>query len=103
LMLGRVVGEVFGSNGTLIGAVGLGLADVDAVTISVSRLVPQPLNAEGAGVAILAAVASNMLAKLAVSAAIGRGRFAIAVAIMTTGCWLAAGLALSAPLALGAR
>jgi uncharacterized membrane protein (DUF4010 family) len=103
MMLGGAVGEAFGSNGALIGAVGLGLADVDAVTISVSRLVPQPLSAQGAGLAILAAVASNMLPKLAISAVIGRGRFALEVAIMTAGCWLVAVAALWATLALGLR
>jgi uncharacterized membrane protein (DUF4010 family) len=101
MVLGRAVGEAFGSNGALIGAIGLGLADVDAVTISVARLVPQPLSAQGAGLAILAAVASNMLAKLAISAVVGVGRFAAEVATMTAACWVAGGAAFWATLALG--
>lgn len=100
MLLGRAVGDTFGSNGALLGAIGLGLADVDAITISLARLVPQPLSAVGASVAILAAVASNMLAKLVISAGIGGGRFATDVAVMTAGCWLAAGMALWATLAL---
>jgi uncharacterized membrane protein (DUF4010 family) len=101
MMLGRAVGEAFGSNGALLGAIGLGLADVDAVTISLARLVPQPLSAVAAAMAILAAVASNTVAKLAMSVMIGRGRFAADVAALTAACWLAAGAALWATLALG--
>jgi uncharacterized membrane protein (DUF4010 family) len=100
-VLGRAVGDAFGSNGALIGAIGLGLADVDAITISLARLVPQPLSGIAAGMAILAAVASNTFAKLALSIVIGRGRFVAEVAAMTVACWLAAGAALWATLALG--
>jgi uncharacterized membrane protein (DUF4010 family) len=100
MLLGRAVGDTFGSNGALLGAIGLGLADVDAITISLARLVPQPLSAVGASTAILAAVASNMLAKLVISAGVGGGRFATDVAVMSAGCWLAAGMALWATLAL---
>jgi uncharacterized membrane protein (DUF4010 family) len=101
LVLGRAVGDAFGSNGALIGAIGLGLADVDAITISLARLAPQPLSGIAAGMAILAAVASNTFAKLALSIVIGRGRFVAEVAAMTVACWLAAGAALWATLALG--
>ena len=54
----------------------LGLADVDSVTIAITRLVPAPLSQLGATEAILAAVASNMVSKLVIAAGIGRGRFA---------------------------
>jgi uncharacterized membrane protein (DUF4010 family) len=52
--------------------------------------VPAPLNQLGATEAILAAVARNMVSKLAIAAGIGRGRFAGEVAAMTVACWLAA-------------
>lgn len=42
-----------------------------------------------------------MLSKLAIAGAIGRGRFAVEVAAMTAGCWLAGGIGLWAALALG--
>jgi uncharacterized membrane protein (DUF4010 family) len=74
----------------LLGAVGLGLADVNAICISMARLVPAPLNQLGATEAILAAVARNMVSKLAIAAGIGRGRFAGEVAAMTVACWLVA-------------
>jgi uncharacterized membrane protein (DUF4010 family) len=100
IVLGRVIGEAFGAGGALLGAVGLGLADVDAITISMARLVPEPLTQLGAAQAILAAVASNMFSKLVIAAGIGRGRFAGEVAVMTFGCWLVALAALWAALAI---
>jgi len=70
-------------------AAGLGLADVDAVTISLACLVPVPLDLFAASLAILAAVASNMLSKLVIAIAIGRGHFALEVAVVTVACWIA--------------
>jgi uncharacterized membrane protein (DUF4010 family) len=95
IVLGHAIGQAFGARGSLFGAAGLGLADVDAITISMARLVPAPLSQLGATEAILAAVASNMVSKLAIAAGIGRG-----VAVMTVACWLAALAALWAALAL---
>ena len=40
---GRLLEQYFGSAGAVIGAAALGLFDVDAVTVSMARLVPQPL------------------------------------------------------------
>lgn len=94
ILLGRVIGDTFGAQGALLGAAGLGLADVDAVTISLARLMPVPLDQFAAGLAILAAVASNMLSKLVVAIAVGRGRFAAEVAVVTAACWIAGGGAL---------
>jgi uncharacterized membrane protein (DUF4010 family) len=102
IVAGRAVGEAFGANGALIGAAGLGLADVDAITISMARLVPAPLSQLGAAEAILAAVASNMLSKLAIATVVGRGRFAGGLAAMTTACWLVGAGVLWATLTLGA-
>ena len=102
ILLGRVVGDLYGGSGAVLGAAGLGLADVDAITISLTQLVPAPLSHTAAAAAILAAVASNMLGKLAIVAAIGRGRFAGEVAAMTVACWLAGLAALWASLTLGA-
>ncbi|MDP2299041.1 MAG: MgtC/SapB family protein [Pseudolabrys sp.] len=89
IVLGRAIADAFGAQGALLGAVGLGLADVDAVTISLARLVPEPLGAFAASLAILAAVASNMVSKLAIAVFIGRGRFAVEVAAVTVACWAA--------------
>jgi uncharacterized membrane protein (DUF4010 family) len=92
ILAGRIIGEQFGPNGATVGAAVLGLADVDSVTVAMTRLVPHPLGEFDAGTAILVAVVSNMIAKLGLSVAFGRGRFAAGVAAMSLACWLAAGL-----------
>ena len=76
ILLGRVIGISFGASGALIVAAAVGLADVDSISVSMARLVPEPLSAFGASAAILAAVASNMLSKLVIAAIVGRGCFA---------------------------
>jgi uncharacterized membrane protein (DUF4010 family) len=100
IVLGRAIGENFGAQGAILGAAAVGLADVDAVTVSMARLVPQPLGPADATFAILAAVTSNTLSKLAIGVAVGRGRFAVEVAAMTAGCLLAGGVALWLSLAI---
>jgi uncharacterized membrane protein (DUF4010 family) len=92
IMLGRAIGETFGAQGALVGAAALGFADVDAVTISLARLVPAPLDARTASLAILMASASNTFSKLAIALVVGRGRFAVELSGMTLACW-GAGLA----------
>jgi uncharacterized membrane protein (DUF4010 family) len=92
IVLGRAVGETFGATGAVAGAVVVGLADVDAVTVSMLRLTPGTLTAAQAALAILAAVASDTVSKIAIGAAIGRGWFAADLAALAAGC-LAAGAA----------
>ena len=91
IVLGRAVGENFGAAGTIAGAVIAGLVDVDSVTVSIARLKPQTLSPEDAADAILAAVASNTLCKVAIGAIIGRGRFAAEIGLMVVFCLIAAG------------
>jgi uncharacterized membrane protein (DUF4010 family) len=93
VLIGRALSETLGAAGAIVGALAMGLADVDAVTVSMARLTPEPLSLSGASLAILAAVVSNNLSKAAIGAAIGRGRFAIEIAIMTSVCLTAGGLA----------
>jgi uncharacterized membrane protein (DUF4010 family) len=89
---GRILHHYFGSAGALFGAAAIGLFDVDAVTVSMTQLVPQMLSHRDATFAILAAVAANMLSKLIMAAGLGRGRFARDVALMAA-LAVAAGLA----------
>ncbi len=93
VLIGRALGESLGAAGAIIGALALGLADVDAVTVSMSRLTPQPLALSDAALAILAAVASNNIAKTAIGAIAGRGAFAIEIATLTLLCFAGGGLA----------
>jgi uncharacterized membrane protein (DUF4010 family) len=88
-MGGRALGENLGAAGAIVGALALGLADVDAVTVSMSRLTPQPLSLNDASLAILAAVVSNNLSKIAIGVAVGRGAFAIEIAVMALLCFAA--------------
>ena len=102
MMLGQVIGGTFGAHGALLGAAGLGLADVDAVTISLARMVPDPLGPFAASLAILAAVASNMVSKLAIAIFVGRGRFAVELVGLTVACWAIGLGALWGAMSLGA-
>ena len=79
----RFLNQYFGSAGAVIGAAALGLVDVDAGTVSMTRLVPVPLSVRVGAFAILAAVAGNTLSKLIIGAGLGRGRFALDVALMS--------------------
>jgi len=99
ILLGRTVSETFGANGAFVGAAAVGLADVDSISVAMARLAPSPLSELQAGGAILVAVLSNMLSKLAIAAVIERGRFAMQTAVMTVLCWLAGAAALWATLA----
>jgi uncharacterized membrane protein (DUF4010 family) len=78
-VLARVVAEQFGGAGAVVGALVAGIADVDAVTVSMTRLAPATLSAQQAAIAVLVAVASNTLGKLAIGVTIGRGWFAAAI------------------------
>jgi uncharacterized membrane protein (DUF4010 family) len=81
IVLGRALSEALGAAGAILGAVLAGLADVDAVTVSLVRLIPHTIESRQAALAILAAVASNTMSKIAIGAAIGRGRFAFEIGI----------------------
>jgi uncharacterized membrane protein (DUF4010 family) len=85
IVLGRLVGEKLGTTGAVAGAIVVGLADLDAITVSMSRLTPDTLTRAQAALAILAAVASNTVSKVAIGAAIGRGRFAADLAALAAG------------------
>ena len=102
MMLSRAASESFGAAGAIVGAAIAGLADVDAVTISLARLVPGSLGESAAATAIMVAVAANTICKAAIAAAVGRGTFAIAVIAISAGCLAAAGAALGAMIALRA-
>ena len=100
IVLGRVISETFGGTGAMIGAVVVGLADVDTITVSITRLTPGPLDAESAAFAILAAAASDTVSKIAIGAVVGRGWFALLIAVMALACLIAGAVALAATLAL---
>ena len=93
IVVGRLLGETFGASGATIGAAIVGLVDVDAVTVSLARLVPATLTPHGAAVAILTAIITDTISKIAIGAAIGRGAFALEIAGMALACFVAGGVA----------
>jgi len=103
ILVGQIINAKFGATGAIAGAAAMGLFDVDAMTVSMTRLVPQSLDLRAASYAILAGVASNTLSKAAISAAIGRGWFAIQIAAVTLGCIVAGWLTLLATFAFIGR
>ncbi|MSO53953.1 MAG: DUF4010 domain-containing protein [Rhodospirillales bacterium] len=76
IVIGRVVGESFGGTTAILGAAVMGVVDIDATTIATARLVPKPLDALTASFAILLAVTTDTVTKIAIGAVLGHGRFA---------------------------
>jgi uncharacterized membrane protein (DUF4010 family) len=91
-VLGRLLRERFGNAATIGGAAAMGLADVDAMTVSMARLAPGALTSHAASMAILTGVASNTLLKVLIAASVGRARFALHVATICATCIAAAAL-----------
>jgi uncharacterized membrane protein (DUF4010 family) len=94
VVAGRAISERAGATGAIVGAAAMGIADVDAITVSIASLGSRVLSDQSAAFAILSAVATNMLAKLAIGAAIGSGSFALYLSIVSLACFAAAGIAL---------
>jgi uncharacterized membrane protein (DUF4010 family) len=100
IVIGGLIYQTFGAIGAITGAAAMGLFDVDAMTVSMTRLVPRPLDLHGAAFAILAGVASNVLGKVAIGALVGRGWFALATAVVSVASILAGWLTLLMTLTL---
>ena len=97
VVIARVVTEQFGVTGAIVAALVTGAGDVDAVTVSMTKLAPATLEVRQAALAVLAAALSNTLVKAVMGATIAGGRFALAVALSTLAAiaagvvaWLAA-------------
>jgi uncharacterized membrane protein (DUF4010 family) len=100
IVVGRVIGEWFGGIGATVGGAVVGLVDVDAIAVSLAQLNPQRLGRADATIAILTAVATNTICKIAIGCFIGRSRFAIEITIMALGCFAAGAAALWATLTI---
>jgi uncharacterized membrane protein (DUF4010 family) len=79
LLVTRIVAANFGGAGNIAIAAIAGLADVDAITLSMTGLAGGP-DAGIAGISILVAVAAHSLAKSAMALAVGGARFGITYA-----------------------
>jgi len=100
IVVGRLIYEWLGVAGAIGGAAAMGLFDVDAMTVSMTRLVPSALAPEAAVVAILTGVATNTLTKTAMAAVVGRGPFALEVAGVSIACIVAGAAAAAITLAV---
>lgn len=79
LLVAWVARQRFGAAGVFGTAALVGLTDVDAVTVSMARLLGDGLDAADAARAVVIAMIANTLLKLGLAAVIGSGRFRIAV------------------------
>jgi len=77
LIVVYVVRERWGTSGVMVTAAVLGLTDVDALTISMSRDVAQSVSPATAAAAITVGVLSNTGMKLALAAFLGSRRFGL--------------------------
>jgi uncharacterized membrane protein (DUF4010 family) len=100
IVAGRIVSNWLGGIGAIIGAALVGLVDVDAVTVSLARLTPHPLDAHTATIAILSAAVTDTMSKIAIGYVIGSGRFAIEITVMALAGFAAGAAALGATLAI---
>jgi len=78
-LIGKLATEKFGGAGAFVVAALSGLADVDAVTLGMTALVPETLSPMTASIAIAIAVASNTLAKSVYAFMLGGLAFGLAI------------------------
>src|SRR5262249_60777762 len=76
VVAGRAISERAGAAGAILGAAAMGIADVDAITVSIASLGSRVLSDQSAAFAVLPAVTTNILTKLPIGAGIGRGAVA---------------------------
>jgi uncharacterized membrane protein (DUF4010 family) len=100
ILAGRLIADRFGATGTVASAAAMGLFDVDAMTVSMVRLVPTSIAQTSAAWAVLVGVASNTLTKVIIASAVGRGRFAVSVTAASVICIVAALITMLATLAI---
>jgi uncharacterized membrane protein (DUF4010 family) len=92
VFLSKWLTAVFGQGGAVAIAATAGLADVDAITLSMAGLADHGLSPFEAGRAILVAVAANSLTKSGIAVSVGGVRFGIGYTAATAGA-IAAGAA----------
>ena len=80
LILVGLARDAFGATGLLVSGALLGLTDVDAVTVSMARMIADGTDANAAAEALAVAILSNTILKLGLAAVVGRGRFRLATA-----------------------
>jgi uncharacterized membrane protein (DUF4010 family) len=92
LVASKALAIAFGGRGALALAAVSGLADVDAITLSMAGLAGSAVTPGVAVGAILIAIAANSLAKTGIAIAIGGRRFGLAYAAGSAAALVAAGV-----------
>jgi uncharacterized membrane protein (DUF4010 family) len=82
--LARAASATFGTGGLIVVSALSGLADVDAVTVTVGGLLKQNLAADTAFYALSAGVIANTVAKVGYAAVLGRGAFVVWFGLAST-------------------
>lgn len=95
----RLIADAFGPSGAILSAAVIGLSDTDAITVSLAKVASESLSYSHAAFAILAAVSTSTMSKIAIGAAFGNSRFAAQIATMGVACLLVGGMALWGTLA----
>jgi uncharacterized membrane protein (DUF4010 family) len=93
MILSRILTKVAGSAGVYALALVSGLADVDAISISMARHGPQEIGAAAAVVAVLVAIFANTLVKVGLAWGIGGAAMGVRLAVASV---LALGAAVAA-------
>lgn len=88
ILAGRVMNDRYGATGAVASAAAMGFFDVDAMTVSMTRLMSNGLGPREAAYALLSGVASNALTKVAISATFGQFRLAVRISAVTLVCVL---------------
>jgi uncharacterized membrane protein (DUF4010 family) len=94
ILAGRLINARYGSAGAIVSAAAMGFFDVDAMTVSMSRLMPQSLSPRMGAYAVLVGVAANNMTKVAISLVFGRRELAVRIASLALACLLAGWLGL---------
>ena len=92
LVASKAATKVWGAQGSYLASLLAGAADVDAVTISLSRMAPAELAVPMASLAIFIAAASNTLAKAGIAIVAGGWSYGWRVLVTFIGM-IAAGIA----------
>jgi uncharacterized membrane protein (DUF4010 family) len=92
VLVSRVLTELFGGGGGVLLAAVAGLADVDAITLSMTRVGGGTITASAAEAAILTAVATNSLSKSVLAIIAGGRTFGLAYLGVSLSALVAGGL-----------
>jgi uncharacterized membrane protein (DUF4010 family) len=81
LLASKALQQVWGSSGVYVAATAAGLADVDAITISIARMSTAELPIQAASTAVLLAAITNTLTKGVIAASVGGSGIAVRILI----------------------